>query len=105
MQATGHAADVMGVEPVPEKFVAFGFAARRISGADIAELLATFDEARASSGRPFVIVCDTRLWNGIDCLQRALPMAHYTARDAVDWDAGIAEIDAVRAGLEARRRA
>lgn len=102
MQASGHARDVMGVEPVPEKFAAFGFKAKRISGTDIAELLATFAEARATSDRPFVMICDTRLWAGIDCLQKALPMAHYTAKSAVDWDAGLAEINAVLAALEAR---
>jgi len=103
MQASGHAADVMGVEPVPEKFEAFGFKARRISGTDIAELLDTFDEARATKDKPFVMICDTRLWDGIDCLQKALPMAHYTAKGAVDWDEGMAEISATLKKLEAQR--
>jgi len=101
MQASGHARDVMSVEPVPEKFEAFGFKARRISGTDIPELLDTFAEARATTDRPFVMICDTRLWDGIDCLQKALPMAHYTAKNAVDWDAGLAEINAKIAELEA----
>lgn len=100
MQASGHARDVMGVEPVPEKFEAFGFRARRISGTNVEELIDTFDEARATTDRPFVMVCDTRLWDGIDCLQKALPMAHYTAKSAVDWDAGLAEIGATIAALE-----
>ncbi len=100
MQASGHAADVLAVEPVPEKFEAFGFKARRIRGTEIAEILDAFDEARATKGRPYVMICDTRLWDGIDCLQRALPMAHYTARTAVNWDRGMAEIGARLAALE-----
>ena len=52
MQASGHAADVLGVEPVPEKFEAFGCRARRITGTDIAELLDTFEEARGNEGPP-----------------------------------------------------
>ena len=103
MQASGHATDVLSVEPVPEKFEAFGFKARRISGTDVAELLDTFNEARATQDRPYVMICDTRLWDGIDCLQKALPMAHYTAQGAVDWDAGMAEINAVIDALEKRR--
>lgn len=103
MQASGHAKDVLGVEPVPEKFEAFGFKARRISGTDVSELLDTFNEARQTKDQPYVMVCDTRLWDGIDCLQQALPMAHYTAKAAVDWDAGLAEINATRAALEASR--
>ena len=101
MQASGHAQDVMAVEPVTDKFEAFGIEARRISGTDIPELLDTFDEARATTDRPFAMICDTRLWDGIDCLQKALPMAHYTAKDAVDWEAGVAEITAVIETLEA----
>ena len=101
MQASGHARDVMLVEPVPEKFEAFGFKTRRITGTDIQDLLDTFEEARACTDRPFAMICDTRLWDGIDCLQKALPMAHYTATKAVDWDAGVAEINAKIAELEA----
>lgn len=100
MQASGHAKDVMSVEPVPEKFESFGFKARRISGTDIRELLDAFADARATTDRPYVMICDTRLWDGIDCLQKALPMAHYTAKNAVDWDAGLAEINAKIAELE-----
>ena len=105
MQASGHARDVMGVEPVTDKFEAFGIKSRRISGTDIEELLDTFDEARATTDKPFAMICDTRLWDGIDYLQRALPMAHYTAKDAVDWDAGMAEINDVINTLEARNSA
>ncbi|MEM8980635.1 MAG: 1-deoxy-D-xylulose-5-phosphate synthase N-terminal domain-containing protein [Pseudomonadota bacterium] len=100
MQASGHASDVMAVEPVPEKFEAFGIKTRRISGTDIPELLDTFAEARATTDRPFAMICDTRLWDGIDCLQKALPMAHYTAKGAVDWDAGLAEITTKIEALE-----
>ncbi len=103
MQASGHAADVMGVEPVDDKFTAFGFQARRISGTDMAELLDTFEEARNTKNKPFVMICDTRLWDGIDCLQRALPIAHYTAQSAVDWDMGMKEIENTLTKLEAKR--
>lgn len=100
MQASGHATDVMGVEPVPEKFDAFGFKARRISGTDINELLDTFDDARQTLDKPYVMICDTRLWDGIECLQQAQPMAHYTAKNAVDWDAGLAAVNATLERLE-----
>jgi len=99
MQATGAASDVMGVEPVPEKFEAFGFVARRV-GNDIDEILDSFAEAKRTNGKPYVMVLDTRLFDGIDCLQAALPAAHYVAKSAADWDAGLAEIDRTIAALE-----
>lgn len=92
MQATGSTREVLGVEPVPEKFAAFGFATRRVNGNSVADILDAFDEARSITDKPYVMVCDTRLFAGIDCLQASLPTAHYVARASADWQAGLAEI-------------
>jgi transketolase len=93
LQATGATSDVLGVEPVPEKFEAFGFATRRVEGTDIAAILAAFAEAKTVTDKPYCIVLDTRLFRGIDCLEAALPKAHYVAAGSADWDAGFAELD------------
>jgi transketolase len=92
--ATGATADNLAVEPVPEKFEAFGFATRRINGNSIEEILYAFEEARSTPDKPYAMVCDTRLFAGIDCLQAALPMAHYVAAKDADWQGGLAEINA-----------
>ncbi len=94
LQASGATTNVMSVEPVPEKFEAFGFFARRVDGNSVTEVLEAFEEARSVTGKPYVMVCDTRIFAGIDCLQEALPMAHYVAQKTADWEAGLAEIDA-----------
>lgn len=91
--ATGATQDTLSVEPVPEKFEAFGFAARRINGNSIEEILMAFEEAKSIKDKPYVLVCDTRLFVGIDCLQAALPMAHYVAAKDADWTAGLDEIN------------
>jgi len=93
LQATGSTADVLGVEPVPEKFEAFGCAARRVSGNSIVEIINAFEEAKTITDKPYVMVCDTRLFEGIDCLKAALPVAHYVAKGSADWEAGLAEIN------------
>lgn len=91
--ATGSTQDHLGVEPVPEKFEAFGFAARRINGNSIEEVLSAFEEARSITDKPYAMICDTRLFVGIDCLQEMLPMAHYVAVKDADWHAGLNEIN------------
>ena len=93
LQATGKTQDVLSVEPVPEKFESFGFAARRVNGNSIIEILDAFAEAKTITDRPYVMVCDTKIFEGIDCLKAALPMAHYVAKAQADWEAGLAEID------------
>ena len=35
------------------------------------------------------MVLDTRLFAGIDCLEQALPRAHYVAKHQADWEAGL----------------
>ena len=91
--ATGSTQEILGVEPVPEKFEAFGFAARRINGNSVEEVLGAFEEAKQIPDKPYVMVCDTRLFAGIDCLQSALPMAHYVAAKDADWQAGLNEVN------------
>ena len=52
------------------------------------------EEARTITDKPYVMVCDTQLFAGLDCLKAALPVAHYVAQATADWDAGLAEINA-----------
>ena len=101
LQATSATSKVMTVEPVPDKFEAFGCHCRRVNGNDICEVLDAFAEAKTIKGKPYVICADTRIFEGIDVLRTALPAAHYVAQTSADWDAGLAEINARIERLEA----
>ncbi len=101
LQATAATSRVMTVEPVPEKFEAFGCHCRRINGNSLPDILDAFTEARTVEGKPSVICADTRIFEGIDVLKAALPAAHYVARGGADWEAGLAEINAKIATMEA----
>ncbi len=92
LQATGNTREILGVEPVPEKFEAFGFAAKRVNGNRVSDILAAFEEAKSIADRPYALVCDTKLFEGVDCLQAALPTAHYVAKGSADWAAGLQEL-------------
>ena len=98
LQATRRTQDVMTVEPVHDKFEAFGCAP--VDGHSIPDILDAFAEAKTVKGKPYVMVLDTRLFAGIDCLEQALPRAHYVAKHQADWEAGFAEINAKIARLE-----
>lgn len=94
LQAGGSLTNILSVEPVPEKFEAFGFAARRVNGNDISEILDAFAEAKRTKGRPFAIVCNTRLFQGCDYMQERFPTAHFTNVSKEHWDAALSELDA-----------
>ena len=91
LQATSRTRDVLAVEPVPESFEAFGCVARCVNGNSVSDVLAAFVEAKTVTDRPYVMVCDTGIFEGVDCLNAALPAAHYVARHQADWEAGLAE--------------
>ena len=94
LQASGATRDVLGVEPVPEKLRAFGFEAQRVDGNSIAEILGALDLARATKGKPFALVADTRLFQGTPSLMRKYPKAHFLRAPAQEIDAALADLDA-----------
>lgn len=93
MQADGDVADVMEVEPVPEKFAAFGFATARLAGDDIAGLRQAFADARATAGRPTAIVLDTVPGRGVPSFE-TYAKVHYIRAERAVWDRALAELDA-----------
>lgn len=104
LQAGGHTRNILSVEPVPEKFEAFGFKARRVNGNSIPEILDAFEEARATRNKPYAMVCDTRLFHGNPYMQARFPTAHYVQADMETWKAALAELDGFIAasGVDAR---
>ncbi|NLI76242.1 MAG: transketolase [Candidatus Riflebacteria bacterium] len=70
-QATGRSAEVMALEPLPQKWEAFGWTAMRIDGHDHAAIAAALAraDAAAGTGRPFAIVADTVKGKGVSFME------------------------------------
>lgn len=90
-QADGETALVMDVEPVPEKFAAFGFATRRIDAHDYDEILEAFSFARSHRGSPVALVCQTVLGKGAASVE-AYRNVHYIRAEDAFWESAIAEL-------------
>ena len=97
LQASGSTRDILGVEPVPEKLRAFGFEAQRVNGNSIPAILDALDMARATRGKPFALVADTRLFHGTPSLMRKYPKAHFLRAPTAEIDAALAELGTARA--------
>lgn len=91
MQADGATADVMTVEPVPEKFAAFGFAAERIDANDLEEVLAAFARARETPGQPTALVCETLPGKGVPSFE-VYEKVHYIRAGREVWERALAEL-------------
>jgi transketolase len=59
LQIDGPVAKVMGVEPITDKWRAFGWDVQDIDGHDMTQIVAALDKAETVKGKPSAIVCRT----------------------------------------------
>ena len=69
LQIDGRNDDVMKVNPIDEKFKAFGWNVICIDGHDMAQITGAFAQARAFSGKPTVIVAETVKGKGVSFME------------------------------------
>ena len=59
-QQTGATAEVMDLKPLAPKWEAFGWFAQEIDGHDLKSVVAAYEKAKQTKGRPSVIVARTK---------------------------------------------
>lgn len=64
-QIDGDVEDIMGIAPLADKYRSFRFHVIEIDGHDFGQILAAFDEARATKGKPTVILAHTVMGQGV----------------------------------------
>ncbi len=100
-QADGNSNEVMGFEPLADKWLAFGWHVQRVAGNDLAAVLAAFDTARnLKDKKPRVLLCDTLMGKGVPFLETR-EKNHFIRVDAPEWQQAIATLDAQFAGEQA----
>jgi len=96
----GNTEDVMGVEPLDDKFAAFRWEVRRIDGHDYDQILDTLAYVRERSDeRPFCVIADTIKGRGVRRMELDKDW-HVGNLMGADYDDVVAEIDA---GLQPAR--
>jgi transketolase len=65
IQIDGWVRDVKNVDPLEDKFRAFGFWTKRVPGHDLAAILAAYDEAEKVQGQPQCLIMDTQKGQGV----------------------------------------
>jgi transketolase len=93
-QADGPSRQVMGFEPLHDKWAAFGWHVQRVDGNDLAAVLRAFDAARAHAGRqPRVILFDTLMGKGVPFLE-SREKNHFIRVDPPEWRLALEILDA-----------
>lgn len=69
LQIDGPNDSVMNVNPIDEKFKAFGFNVLVINGHDFEQIFDAFDKARDCKGKPTVIIAKTHKGQGVSFME------------------------------------
>ena len=99
LQIDGRTADVMPSEPLDEKFAAFNWHVVKADGHNFDSLRAAFEEARAFSGAPSVILARTVKGKGVSFMEND-PGWHGKAPNAEQYERAMAELDSAVERLE-----
>lgn len=95
-QADGPSSQILGFEPLADKWTSFGWHVQRADGNDIDAVRACFDAARALADPvPRVILFDTRMGKGVPFLEER-EKNHFIRVDPPEWQQAIAFVEANR---------
>ena len=74
-QVDGRTADVMNLEPLCDKFTAFGARAEQVDGHDLTAMRAALETPH--DDRPLVVLARTSPYQGMEVLEERFPHLHY----------------------------
>ena len=92
-QALGYTRHVLDLEPLTDRWAAFGWDAHLIDGHDPDALAATIDDFDARSGPPHVIVAATTFGKGVGFMESEIRW-HYLPMSDDDYRRALAEVRA-----------
>jgi transketolase len=92
LQIDGKTADVIGPDPLDEKFAAFGWHVIHINGHDYDQIRSALNEAKNTKGVPTVIVADTVKGKGVSFMENQAGW-HGKAPNEEQFHQAIAELE------------
>jgi transketolase len=92
VQLDGPTAEIMNVEPLDEKFRAFGWHVIHVDGHDSEALNAAFQEAAATKGKPTVLIAKCVKGKGISFMENTCTW-HGKAPNDQELEAALEELD------------
>jgi len=91
LQIDGHCSDVMGIEPIVQKWEAFGWYVIDIDGHNMGSIVDAFDEAESVNGRPTMVVARTVKGKGV-CSFEGKVEYHGTAPTCQELESALKEL-------------
>lgn len=99
LQITGPTESVNPLEPLEEKFRAFGYAVRKVDGNDTEALVEVFSQVPFEAGKPSLVLAHTIKGKGISFIENSVKWHHRVPTDE-EYETGQRELDQARAQLK-----
>ncbi|HUT64086.1 MAG TPA: transketolase [Anaerolineae bacterium] len=94
-QIDGYVKDVMPLEPICDKWLAFGWHTIKIDGHDFNQIFKALNEARSVKGKPTFILADTVKGKGVSFMENVVDW-HGVAPDAEQTKAALGELNSIK---------
>lgn len=101
LQISDTTENVMSLEPIKERWTAFGWDVIDINGDDMGVIVETLDNIDFQNRKPHLIISRTTKGKGISCMESILKW-HHGVPNAEEYQKSIAELDAVVANCSAK---
>ena len=98
LQITGSTEEVTGLEPLADKFTAFGYAVRRANGNSVAELTDVLGQVPFEVGKPNLLLTHTIKGRGVSFMENTLKW-HHRVPTADEFAQAMVELNQAEAGL------
>jgi transketolase len=92
MQADGKVSTVMRIEPIADKWRAFGWHAQMVNGNSVEELIASLDYANEVTNQPKVLVCYTTMGKGVPIIEQRTK-AHFVRVEPEHWELALQQLE------------
>ncbi|MFA5339059.1 MAG: transketolase [Candidatus Omnitrophota bacterium] len=92
-QIDGWTSDIKNLEPVKDKWLAFGWHVIEIDGHDFKQIMDALDKAEMIKGKPTVIIAHTVKGKGVSFIEKNAPGYHGTAVKKADLEKALKEIE------------
>jgi transketolase len=99
LQISGRTESVMSMEPLEEKFTAFGYAVRKVDGNNIPSLISLFDSLPFEKGKPNLILANTIKGKGISFMEDVVQWHHRVPTEA-EFSTALSELENAEKVLE-----
>ncbi len=103
LQITGLTEEVMALEPLADKFRAFGYAVREVNGNDIPELVEALEGVPFAAGKPSLLLAHTVKGRGISFIENVAAWHHHVPSDE-EFRLALSELDQAEAALNGAHR-